>query len=124
MIWTSLRRPFGRLVGGAADAIQRQASQQQHGDGPTDDPKFVWLSATDNPWNVPVLDVRPITLTMISTSGDPSCARNAISFLRDDGRDFIDKEPQIDRTVATSLKYPIDRLLADGVIFRPTEMEQ
>src|SRR5262249_15916758 len=39
-----------------------------------------WLAPADNPWGVPVLDVRPVTLGMLSTSRDQQCALNAMSF--------------------------------------------
>jgi hypothetical protein len=86
-------------------------------------PAINWLEATGNPWGVRVLDVRPITLTMLSTSSDPQCASNAISFGRDDGTSFVGLEPPANRFVETNLRYPIDRILADGVLFVPREME-
>jgi hypothetical protein len=82
-----------------------------------------WLDSADNPWGVPVLDVRPITLSMISTSSDRRCAENAISFMQDDGTSFIGVEPAGGRTVVAGLSFPIDRTLADGALFIPTEME-
>ena len=63
------------------------------GDDVTADPqagKVNLVDASDNQWGVPILDVRPITLHNLSTSTDPTCARNAISFPGDDGRGFID----------------------------------
>ena len=82
-----------------------------------------WLDSADSPWGVPVLDVRPITLSMISTSSDRRCAENAISFMQDDGTSFIGVEPARGRTVTAGLSFPIDRTLADGALFTPTEME-
>ena len=66
---------------------------------------------------------RPITLTMLSTSSDPRCASNAVSFGQDDGTSFIGQEPPVARRVDASLRFPIDRVLADGVLFIPREME-
>jgi hypothetical protein len=83
-----------------------------------------WIDAADNPWRVPVLDVRPVTLTMISTSTSRSCAANAVSYGREDGSSFVGQSPPTKRTVPASLRYRIDRMLADGVLFIPEAMEQ
>lgn len=82
-----------------------------------------WVRAADNPWGVDVLDVRPVTLTRLCGSEDPQCALNAVSFLDDDGAGFIGQAPAVDRTVACRLRFPIDRALADGVLFTPLVME-
>jgi len=82
-----------------------------------------WLDSADNPWGVPVLDVRPVTLGTMSTSADRRCAENAISFMQDDGTSFIGAQPVGTRTVAAGLRFPIDQRLADGALFIPTEME-
>ena len=87
-------------------------------------PDINWIEQADNPWGVRVLDVRPITLNMLSTSGDPQCASNAQSFRRDDGTSFIGEEPRVTRVIHTNLRFPIDRRLADGVLFVPGGMEQ
>ena len=82
-----------------------------------------WIEAGENPWGIRVLDVRPVTLTMLSTSSDPQCAANAVSFGQDDGTGFIGQEPPVSRTTEASLRFPIDTVLADGVLFVPGEME-
>jgi hypothetical protein len=82
-----------------------------------------WVEAADNPWGVRVLDVRPVTLTMLATSADRQCAENAGSFGQDDGTGFIGKEPPVTRSIEANLRFPIDRLLAEGVLFIPREME-
>jgi hypothetical protein len=60
---------------------------------------------------------------MLSTSSDPQCASNAMSFGQDDGTSFIGEEPPVTRVVEGDMRFPIDRLLADGALFVPTEME-
>jgi len=82
-----------------------------------------WVDAADNPWGVRLLDVRSFTTTMISTSTDPKCAENAVSFGRDDGLGFVGQSPLVDRVAAASLRLPIDGWLADGALFIPREME-
>jgi len=86
-------------------------------------PQIPWIEAADNPWGVRVLDVRPVTLTMLSASADPQCASNAVSFGQDDGTSFIGEEPPATRVAEASLTFPVDRMLADGVLFVPREME-
>ncbi len=86
-------------------------------------PAVRWLGPDENPWRVPVLDVRPVTLGMLSTSEHQQCAVNAMSFAQDDGTGFIGAEPPVARQSAVELKFRIDRTLADGALFVPTEME-
>ena len=86
-------------------------------------PEIAWIPADESPWRVPVLDVRPLTQTMLSTSSDPTCAANAVSFGPDDGTSFIGVEPAIARTTPASIRYRRDRLVADGVLFTPDSME-
>jgi Ankyrin repeats (3 copies)/Ankyrin repeat len=87
-------------------------------------PDLKWIEAADNPWGVRVLDLRPYTLGMLSTSTDPVCAQNAVSFGQDDGTSFIDELPPSHRNIKAQLVFPIDRILADGVLFIPRQMEQ
>ena len=96
---------------------------RRQGDNLQQIPDICWLEAADNPWGVRVLDVRPLTLTMGSWSKNPKCASNAVSFGQDDGTSFIGQEPPVARIVEARLRFPIDRLLADGVLFAPREME-
>lgn len=85
--------------------------------------KVGWLKGTENPWNVRLLDVRGITLEMMSTTQDRTCAENAISFGGDDGTSFIGEQPASPRVALADLRFPIDRFLADGVLFTPVVME-
>jgi hypothetical protein len=86
-------------------------------------PDVSWIEGADNPWGVRVLDVRRVTLSMLSFSADPQFASNAVSFGQDDGRSFIGEEPPARRIAQASLRFPIDGTLADGVLFVPREME-
>lgn len=90
---------------------------------PEQRPPVQWVPADKNPWKVPILDVRPFTQTMLSTSQDPEAAKNAVSYGNEDGRSFLDQELPVARSVPASLTYRRDRLFADGVLFKPTEME-
>jgi Ankyrin repeats (3 copies)/Ankyrin repeat len=106
MAWDKIRRMFG----GKTEKAPQTAN-------------LPWIEAGDNPWGVRVLDVRPVTLTMLSTSTDPQCATNAISYGQDDGSGFIGETTPSHRIAEASLRFPVDRLLADGVLFAPSEME-
>lgn len=86
-------------------------------------PEISWLAADDNPWGVPVLDVRPVTLGMLSTSADPQMASNAVSYGGEDGRAFAEQGPPVERSIDAALTFAIDRVLADGVLFTPSAME-
>lgn len=86
-------------------------------------PKIEWIAPEDNPLKVRLLDVRPVTQGMTSTSSDPRCATNAVSFGQDDGSAFDGMEPNSARTVKVSLRYRIDRKLTNGTMFRPRCME-
>lgn len=86
-------------------------------------PDVPWVEASENPWGVRLLDVRPVTQTLLSVTTDPKFAANAVSYSQDDGTSFVGQRPKGARTVATNLRFPIDRVLADGVLFTPREME-
>lgn len=81
------------------------------------------IDASDNPWGVRLLDVRPVTQTMLSTSADPQCAVNAISFGQDDGQGFVGQMPESADRFSVDLRYPADQRVADGVLFIPQQME-
>ena len=106
MVWDRIKRILGRK-----------------GEGAPQIPGLQWIEADDNPWGVRVLDVRPVTFAQLSFSTDRKCAENAVSFGQDDGSSFIGEEPPTPRVVETSLRFPIDRMLADGILFVPDEME-
>jgi hypothetical protein len=86
-------------------------------------PEIPWIPAEKNPWRVPILDVRPVTHQMLSTSTDPQCARNAISYGQDDGTGFANEVPESSRVLPVELRYRFDRVLAPGALFIPGVME-
>lgn len=89
----------------------------------SDFPKIPWIEAVDTPWGVPVLDVRAVTENMISTSADPQCAANALSFGRDDGSAFEDSGTLVERVIGALIPFRVEGPLPDGVLFRPGVME-
>lgn len=112
MAWEWLKRWFGS---------GRQTPQP--GTATPEFPEVRWLEPGDNPWGVRVLDVRPVTLGMLSTSRDQLCAANATSFSTDDGTGFIGVEPKVSRQTSGELRFRIDKSLADGALFIPRAME-
>jgi len=82
-----------------------------------------WLAAEENRWGVPVADVSPFTLGIVSTSSDPQSATNAVSFTNDDGLGFVGLAPLTPRRTPLALGYRVDRVLADGPVFIPRQME-
>ncbi|MCA9718450.1 MAG: ankyrin repeat domain-containing protein [Myxococcales bacterium] len=86
-------------------------------------PELAWISAEDNPWGVPVLDLRPVTLGMSSYSENPICAQNAVSFSGEDGTCFIEQVPAEASEWPVALRYRVADELADGVLFTPEVME-
>lgn len=90
---------------------------------PSELPPIGWIEPASNPWGVRLLDVRPVTQGMLSTSSDPQCAANAVSFGQDDGSSFAGMEPNSARTVNVNLRYRVAGTLAEGPLFAPACME-
>lgn len=82
-----------------------------------------WINPTENPWGIRLLDLRPLSQSIISTSPDPQMARNAISYSGDDGTIFWGMKPVNSRNFSTNISLPIDGSLEPGVLFIPTTME-
>jgi hypothetical protein len=78
-------------------------------------PTLTWIEAGDNPWGIRLLDLRPITQGMLSTSQDPQMAANAASFGADDGTSFIHQKPTVSTEIEADLSLTIDPILAPGV---------
>ncbi|WP_289665729.1 ankyrin repeat domain-containing protein [Flavobacterium panacagri] len=85
--------------------------------------KLAWIKAEENPWGCELLDLRPFTQTMISTSENPIMAQNAVSYNGESGTSFFGKRPQNEKTIVTNLSYKIDQTLYPGVLFTPYTME-
>ena len=65
---------FKRLFG--TDRKQETQPSEDH---------LPWIEASETPWGLKLLDLRPITQAMLSTSKDPQMATNAISYGGEDG---------------------------------------
>ena len=82
-----------------------------------------WIEASENPWGIKLLDLRPITQGMLATSQDPQMAANAISYRSDDGTSFINQQPESSNEITAEISFSVDPILAPGVLFIPTIME-
>lgn len=82
-----------------------------------------WVQPNQNPWNIELLDLRPISQTMLSSSKDPKMASNAISYNQEDGLIFLGQNPKSNKSVESNLSFPIDSKLENGVLFIPSTME-
>lgn len=82
-----------------------------------------WIEAKDNPWKIRLLDLRPISQTMLSTSKNAQMATNAMSYGQEDGLIFLKQKAKINKSMETNLSFPIDQKLEDGVLFIPSKME-
>jgi len=84
-----------------------------------------WIKASASPFGVRMLDLRPVTQGMISTSADPENARRAISW----STATVDTLPPFDpgsegARVACELEYPVAESFPDGLLYAPPAMEQ
>lgn len=87
------------------------------------DKEPTWIAASDNPFGVRILDVRPITLGTLSMSRDPKMAENAMSYGGENGSSFAATGLASPRRVEASLVFRAPEHLLDGALFIPGEME-
>lgn len=82
-----------------------------------------WLEKADNPWGVPVVDIRARTSVAVATTASPEVAAAACSMAHEDGTCFIGIEPEVKTEYAAGLQFRLDQPLAEGSLFRPAVME-
>ena len=82
-----------------------------------------WINPEENPWGIKLLDLRPITQTMISTSQNQKMAENAISYGGENGTTFFGIKPKSDKFIDVNINILIDKSLQPGVLFTPNTME-
>lgn len=82
-----------------------------------------WIPPNENPWNVELLDLRPISQTMLSTSKDPKMASNAVSYNQEDGLIFLNQSTKTNKSIESNFSFPIDSRLENGVLYIPSAME-
>lgn len=82
-----------------------------------------WLPSSENPWPVPVLDLRSFVSGMLAVSSDQAAATNVALLGGDDGVGFVGQAAPIARFTPVRVRYLVDPGSADGVLFSPTAME-
>lgn len=89
----------------------------------SEETELSWIAAEENPWGYRLLDLRPFSQTMISTSENLLMATNAISYGGESGTTFFGQRPQNNKTTETYITIKIDKALYPGVLFTPDTME-
>lgn len=108
--WNKL---FGKEEKEASDKTEEQENKYQ----------LPWIEADQNPWKVSILDLRPISQRMLSSSKDQQMATNAVSYGQEDGLVFLEQTVKSDKSIETNFSFPIDDTLERGVLFIPSKME-
>jgi hypothetical protein len=118
-----LKRLFGdkpELKPESGEEPTVEASKKEEGQA---EAVLPWLEASQNPWGIRLLDLRPVTQHMVSTSKDPQAAQNAISYNGEDGSSFWGMGPDNTRVIEAALPFVTNGRLDAGVLFMPSRME-
>jgi hypothetical protein len=91
---------------------------------PVNNQPLPWIEASDNPWNVKLLDLRPVTKEQVFFTNNKDHLMNYMSFGGENGKSFWGIIPNRTRTINVHLSYPCDEKLEPGVLFLPASMEQ
>jgi hypothetical protein len=82
-----------------------------------------WLGPRENPWEIEVLDCRPMALGMVSTTQDESTALRFLQLRRSSGSELIDALIEGARTIRCNLTYMHPGQITEGPLFKAAEME-
>ncbi len=82
-----------------------------------------WIRYDKNPFDIPLLDLRPITFRLSHTTDNEEHIRNLDSYNTEDGASFSGLTPKSDRTVATDLFFKTEGKLYPGSLFVPKAHE-
>jgi len=84
-------------------------------------PDFPWIPADENPWNVLVIDLRKVALSMVSTTLDPKIAETFVAFRT--GEEYLAVELPIHHRVPGGIRLPTVLAERTGPIAIAAEME-
>jgi len=112
--WSKLKRKLTGAPGGDPSSEPRPEAR----------PAARWRDAADNRFGVPVLDLTPITQTMLSATKDPALAARAVGWGKSTGAELDDAALQAVAPIACALRYPAAPVLPDGLLFTPSRMEE
>lgn len=82
-----------------------------------------WLEADENPFHLRVLDCRPFSTTMISTTKDPNIAARFSHLRTVSGEEHRGRHPEDALVAQGNLLYPFNGESRDGPLFVAQEME-
>ena len=82
-----------------------------------------WVSASENPFGVDLLDCRAFSQSMIATTQDPNIAMSYNALRASNGDQHRDRVPEDSTTHDCQLTYAHDGETADGPIFKADAME-
>ncbi|MBA4192035.1 MAG: hypothetical protein C0467_28995 [Planctomycetaceae bacterium] len=85
--------------------------------------QLAWLDPDQSPFGTRVLDCRPFSTTMISTTADPNIAATFNHLRVSTGENHRGQHPADPITVPCTLTYPFDGKVADGPLFTARQME-
>jgi hypothetical protein len=85
--------------------------------------QLTWLEPSQSPFGLRVLDCRPFSTTMISTTKDPNIAARFSQSRGSTGEEYRGQQPGDSLTVPCELSYPFQGESQDGPLFMAEQME-
>lgn len=85
--------------------------------------QLVWLEPDQNPFGLRVLDCRPFSTTMISTTKDPNIAARFTHLRTASGEEHQGRHPEDALSVRCELTYPFNGESRNGPLFVAQQME-
>lgn len=86
--------------------------------------EFRWYEVgPDNPFGIRVLDCRPLTWNLVSTSRSPSVAERYVALRASDGHELVDAPIEDSVHMRTSLELPHNGAPLEGVVSKSDSME-
>ena len=113
-LWRRLRRDHSAISQSPESRTQSVTS---------DLPPLRWLSASDNPFGVEVLDCSVYATSMLSTTKDINLAKKYNDLRASSGQEFRGMSPPECRKIACELNYGVNQPLSNGPLFKSQAME-
>ena len=85
--------------------------------------EYHWISASENPFGIDILDISSYTERVVSLTGDATVATTFNKFRSTQGREYIGQEPEECCSANCRLEYPPIQALQDGCVFKAATME-
>lgn len=108
MMWNRMKRWLTR----------QQSSEESFGAG------LQWIEpGADNPFGVRLLDCRPVTWNLVSTTRDQRTAEQFVALRHSDGRELVDTSVESAVRLGASLSLPHNGAALEGIAFKSDVME-